>query len=359
MRNIFKKIFLNSLIVFFIFSFFITKDVFSQQLYCPQGYTLNGNLCTNNLNPYLPPIQPTTTPPLVLTNNPANNGTDSTYTPIAELPGLGILDFESSCPLVDYLNTMFRLLIGLIIIIAMVKLVIGGLEYIASESISGKSNAKDSIINAFAGLVIALGSYLILNSINPTLLNLCPNLPQATIVITGPDAGDDFVDPEYSSGRRIYSQNTSVNPAIAEASEKLKDGWSISKIIITQDGKMQLEIKKGNEVQLTGKTNTAQGLNGYTSASNARQGDKKTPLGTFTLGEIRYDPGQAQFNSKGSNMGAAFWELRGPGATGRGIGIHGNKAGNLSDTNGCIRLTNADILALQPYVRTGIQVIIR
>jgi hypothetical protein len=47
-----------------------------------------------------------------------------------------------------------------------------------TESISGKSGAKERIKNAIIGLLIALLIWIILNTINPNLLKFNFNLPQ-------------------------------------------------------------------------------------------------------------------------------------------------------------------------------------
>jgi hypothetical protein len=55
-----------------------------------------------------------------------------------------------------------------------------------SELVSGKQAGKQRILNAILGLVLALGSYAILNTLNPDLLNVSlSNLPVATITING------------------------------------------------------------------------------------------------------------------------------------------------------------------------------
>jgi len=349
-----KIIFLGLFFLSLCISIFSFTIVSKAQAQCAPGTVFYNNACipTYLYNQIYQSSNSSTT--LTNQNTPYNK---SVYEPLAKLPGLGNFKFDDPCPLGRYLNIVINLIIGLIAVMAMVTIVMGGLQYITSELVSGKADGKGKILNAIFGLLIALSSYLVLNTLNPNLLNLClDGIPKVSIVI-GEESGDDTIDSDYAKGKKVYSKNTAVDPDIASATEKLKDGWSISKIIISKDGSMQLEIKKGNLTELTGKTGTGNGLNGYTS--NANPGDKKTPLGDFTIGEVRYTPGVAQFNSKGSNMGAAFWGLTGPGATGRGIGIHGNKLGTLSDTNGCIRLTNADILALQPYIKSGIKVTIK
>lgn len=70
----------------------------------------------------------------------------------------------------DYFNTIFNLAIALCAVLAVVMIVIGGVQYMGDESIFGKTEAKKKIFSAILGLIIALGSYALLNTINPALL---------------------------------------------------------------------------------------------------------------------------------------------------------------------------------------------
>lgn len=70
----------------------------------------------------------------------------------------------------DYFNTIFTLAIGLCGVLAVIMIVIGGVQYMGDESIFGKTEAKSRITSAVLGLLIALGSYALLNTINPDLL---------------------------------------------------------------------------------------------------------------------------------------------------------------------------------------------
>jgi len=70
----------------------------------------------------------------------------------------------------DYFNLLFKLAIGLCGVLAVVMIIISGVQYMGDESIFGKTEAKSGIKAAFLGLFIALGSYALLNTIDPRLL---------------------------------------------------------------------------------------------------------------------------------------------------------------------------------------------
>lgn len=72
----------------------------------------------------------------------------------------------------EYILALYRFSIGIIVTLAMVMIVIGGLRWMAAAgNASTIGAAKDTIIRAIIGLLIALGSYTILFLINPELVN--------------------------------------------------------------------------------------------------------------------------------------------------------------------------------------------
>jgi hypothetical protein len=83
---------------------------------------------------------------------------------------------------------MIKIFIGLCAVLSMVMLVIGGIEYMTSELISSKEEGKKRIGKALLGLLIALGAYALLFTINPDLLKSDINVPNTatTPATTGP-----------------------------------------------------------------------------------------------------------------------------------------------------------------------------
>lgn len=92
-----------------------------------------------------------------------------TYVPLATLPGIsGSYDTSS---LTGYLNTVFQIGIGVAAGLAVVRIVIGGIQYMSTDAIGGKEEGKDIITSALWGLLLALISFIILNTINPALVS--------------------------------------------------------------------------------------------------------------------------------------------------------------------------------------------
>ena len=95
------------------------------------------------------------------------------YTPLEPIPGLpssGGVDFPT------FLNALFKVLFSIGALLAVGRMVVGGIMYMTSEVTETKSNAKRWMTGSLYGLLLLAGSYLILYTINPALLNLSLNL---------------------------------------------------------------------------------------------------------------------------------------------------------------------------------------
>lgn len=154
----------------------------------------------------------------------SGGGSSNNYTLLAPLPGFNpVFDVNNNknCPLHDYLNKAIKLIIGLIAVIAVVMIIMGGIEYMTSELVSGKANGMQMVNNALFGLLLALSSWLILNTINPRLLSLCLNgMPKIQISID--PAEDDSVSQSSKNG--LYCTGT----AGSNGGYKENSAWSSS-----------------------------------------------------------------------------------------------------------------------------------
>lgn len=95
------------------------------------------------------------------------------------------IDPSGTGKLGEYLNLMIRLFIGLCAVAAVVMIVIAGIEYSASELTHTKEDAKNRIQGAILGLILALGSYALLFTINPDLLRTDVDISGATLSSEG------------------------------------------------------------------------------------------------------------------------------------------------------------------------------
>ncbi len=102
-----------------------------------------------------------------------------TYVPLEPLPCVdqnGNTATPGSCQTGDnntfpaYLSGMFKILLSLGGLFAVVMLVVAGISYMLSESSGGISKAKDRAKSALWGLLLLASCWLILYIINPSLL---------------------------------------------------------------------------------------------------------------------------------------------------------------------------------------------
>lgn len=101
-------------------------------------------------------------------------------TPLAPLPG-----FTGNPNLGQWLESLFTMLIVIAGILALIMIIVGGITYVTSESFGEKGKGKGYIMNAIAGLVLALGAWVILNTINPNLAEDL-NIKIPTVTLDGP-----------------------------------------------------------------------------------------------------------------------------------------------------------------------------
>jgi hypothetical protein len=105
-------------------------------------------------------------PPVIVT--PQKENSMGTYTLLAPIGTLT----KAPSNFGDYVNIILKIAIGLCGVLAVIMLVIGGIEYMGDESVFAKTEARKQMINAIFGLLIALGAWALLNTINPDLLNV-------------------------------------------------------------------------------------------------------------------------------------------------------------------------------------------
>lgn len=102
----------------------------------------------------------------------------------------------------EYLNLIFKILIGLCAALAVIMLIINGITYMGDESVFGKTEAKHKMYSAILGLLIALAAYAILNTINPDLTGGEIKIDQIDIKIE-PLYDRGYNDPKKSNGESV------------------------------------------------------------------------------------------------------------------------------------------------------------
>lgn len=120
-----------------------------------------------------------------------------------------------SCPpsanIPDYINNLYKFAVGIAGLLALGMIIGGGVYYTVSAGSSDKQReAKDMITSAVWGVVLLLGSYLILNTINPQITSLSLSFGDAGKLTTTPTLAevgnqnaskcDDYSNIYYQSG---------------------------------------------------------------------------------------------------------------------------------------------------------------
>lgn len=124
------------------------------------------------------------------------------YVPLAPIEGFvpdsGVRVVDGGLGL--YLNQLIRMTIAFSAVLAVLFIVIGGFIYVTTAASNKKEDAKDMIFRSIIGLLLAIASVLILQTINPNLLDL-RGLRPVSVEVTPPsgDIGDD------SDVRYVYS----------------------------------------------------------------------------------------------------------------------------------------------------------
>lgn len=97
------------------------------------------------------------------------------YTPLEPIPGItpenGTYDLTSPGGFSKLINALFKILITAGALIAVLSLTIGGVQYMVSGSAAIKGKAMERVRASLWGILLIAGIWLILNTINPQLLN--------------------------------------------------------------------------------------------------------------------------------------------------------------------------------------------
>ncbi len=95
----------------------------------------------------------------------------------------------------QFVNNFYQLALLIGGLLAFAVIVWGGIKYVWSAgNPSGKSEGREWITGAFWGLLLLLSAYLILNVINPNLVNLSlPSLAPITAVSSKPNVNTTII----------------------------------------------------------------------------------------------------------------------------------------------------------------------
>ena len=112
----------------------------------------------------------------LLTSATGHGAINTSFVPLVGIPGV-----TDSRDFSGFLKAVFDIVLAIAAALAVVMITIGGLQYMTTDSVYNKREGIDKIQNALIGLLIALLIFLILNTINPNLLEFDIDITQVTI----------------------------------------------------------------------------------------------------------------------------------------------------------------------------------
>ncbi len=237
------------------------------------------------------------------TNLSKCESTDNTsYCLLAPLPGIGENGkVNTTTGIQGYLNGIIRLVIGLIGVLAVVMVVVGGIEYMSTVSVGEKEGAKSRITNALFGLILALSAYTILNTINPNLVNLSIYVPNVTVTLDG----DEGIEDSATTPTGVTKQPSTVSNggSAALATQILAN----SNITLNSFNVVADSSNDERSSPLQNIKDAANGIGSYTSIRGHAQG-KQTVLHSAMLAgilEVAKAVGKVQVNEIAGGRHAA------------------------------------------------------
>lgn len=107
-----------------------------------------------------------------LLSTPVLAQTSTEYKLLAPLPIGPNNTLQNTVTAGSYIPGIVQMIIGIAGVLAVVKIIFGGIQYMSTDAIGGKSEGKTHITNALWGLLLIISSYIILYTINPNLVKL-------------------------------------------------------------------------------------------------------------------------------------------------------------------------------------------
>jgi hypothetical protein len=132
------------------------------------------------------------------------------FTPASEAGGIVSIPY-----LAQYVNGVYRYLVAIVLIVSIVMVVYGGFRYLVGASMGDIQTGKKIIVDALAGMLITLGAYMILNTVNPATVNLSTlkltnivGLTDFELESLEADFGDSIAAPSGAPGEFITIDTT-------------------------------------------------------------------------------------------------------------------------------------------------------
>jgi hypothetical protein len=186
---------------------------------------------------------PSATPNITTVNpNNASTAASGPYKNQEKIPGA-----QPTSEFIPYLKSIINFGFAIIGILALFMLIIGAYQYLMAVGSGNASDAKDTITSALLGLILGLTAWIILNTINPDLVNMNPI--KQIVGIGGGNVSYSGVETATSAkyGTVAVSGTTkervnSYSSIIAEAHQKYPDvPEALIKAVIDQESEGRVD----------------------------------------------------------------------------------------------------------------------
>ncbi|MDQ5950612.1 MAG: hypothetical protein QG585_554 [Patescibacteria group bacterium] len=143
------------------------------------------------------------------------------YVPLAPIEGY-VTEGTVSAGLEAYIANMYRLGVGIATLLAVLMVIWGGVEYMTTDAWGHKEEGKERIQSALFGLMLALGSYVIIATIDKSILDVDFDMLTAKerlsaedqFTLSVPNAIDDVLDDPNFEERDLYELEQPNNGGI-------------------------------------------------------------------------------------------------------------------------------------------------
>jgi len=213
------------------------------------------------------------------------------FVPLTSIPGIADAGNASTLPV--FLNTLYKLAIGVAAVLAVLQIVRAGIMYMGGDSVTEKKDAKNLITLSIGGLLLVLSPVIVFSVINPKILDLkIGGLDE--LASTTPRSGSDTTSTTPgSSGTELIWQDGSISRSAAETKCRA-DGGTSSYVCKKQDGTQRTLLVSqscsAGEVGIAFCTRpTGSGTSGDTANLCAQFEQKQSPVGGATCREADPD----------------------------------------------------------------------
>ncbi len=149
------------------------------------------------------------------------------YTPLSPLPGTSADNGTTVTNFGDYISGVFKLVIGLAVVFAVFMVILAGVQYMTSTAVGSKGAARTRINNALFGLGLALLSWMLLNTINPNLVNFSLDFRDQIDNVNVREAKPENAGWYYFVSKDIAEEDGTINKTYSYIGRGVNSGGSV------------------------------------------------------------------------------------------------------------------------------------